>query len=236
MTYIRNIIGQVPTSLTTLVYGGRNLQLDMPQFITYNATSQLKKLKIHHILKGVINVHYFYNLETLTSLSLSHSEIRELHAMIFVDLVHLIDLKLDSNYFPKLFIPIFGPENSLKYLSLSACQVHTVNGNFFQNLSKLEKLTLSYNSLEFMNDNVFNSLKLLNRLFLNNCCFDNLPTNVFENNPHLKEIHLQDNLWMERVPVECFANLKDLQLVTYSSNMIIPDNQENLTYMLKVSL
>ena len=230
ISYVHKIVNDLPVSVKKFHYNGEKMAPHIPTFITSNANLRLVKLVVDNLFNSFITVHDFYHLNSLVSLELCYNNINNLHSMIFADLNLLKILKLDHNYLKSLSMPIFGPQNCLETLSLGFCKIEMISCEFFKNLVHLEYLCLSVNRLRRLDERIFEQLTQLKMLDLDYCDFEEFHVNTFRFNLLLREVHLEHNLSLNLMPAECFDDLPNLELVSLSYDMTLPENQQNLNY------
>ena len=230
MTYVINITGPIPTWLKILKFNGRELISQLPEFVLNSELRELTIVKV--VLIGCLKSNFFHQLTSLIVLNLSSNNIQDLDSMVFLELINLEELILNSNSFRDLQSTIFGVENSLKILSLKYCHIQLINCRLFKNLSRLEKLCLSYNNIGNIEENLFVYLTGLKYLYLDNCHLVSLPSNILKKNLQLVKVHLEHNR-MTRVPVECLIHLAALKFVYVSSRVLMSESERlNVNYKL----
>jgi len=129
-------------------------------------------------------------------LDLSQNYIKRVHEKGFLFLVHLNQLKLDSNLLGDSSLPpgLFARMGKLEVLSLANnTLVGIPEADTWSGLKKLEALHLTSNKLALIQANNFKHLKTLKRLFLDDNKIVTIEEGAFVELDHLSIIDMSDN-------------------------------------------
>uniref|UniRef100_H3A000 TIR domain-containing protein n=2 Tax=Latimeria chalumnae TaxID=7897 RepID=H3A000_LATCH len=178
----------------------------------------------------------FRGLGGLQNLYLDRNKLDNLHSGIFKNLTSLKILDLTSNLLSysktQLSSPPFLHLKTLRMLKLDHQQPYGLQimpSNLFEGLGSLRSLYLPGNKLRILNTQPFWPLVNLTHLDLNNICSGEqiLPNNTFTSLVNLKILYLT-NAGLSRVSKGLLANLKNLQTLVMSENMIRTINKDSL--------
>ncbi|KAF2879135.1 hypothetical protein ILUMI_27042 [Ignelater luminosus] len=144
----------------------------------------------------------------------------------------------------------------IKYLTISSCDIETINENAFRNLNNLQELDLGNNSISKINESIFKWSEELKKLNLSNNNIEELSRNTFEGLHNLKQLYLSknaiskfdiktldpaknleemylDNNQITVIPSRVFSKLTDLRVADLSHNYIASvDNLFSSTFKL----
>jgi leucine-rich repeat transmembrane neuronal protein 1/2 len=151
------------TKLTKLSMEGNEISEIIPG--TFEKISQLEYLDLDYNTIEHLEVDVFSGLVNLKYIDLKGNQLQYLHPDIFIGLLKIQTLDLSNN--PGLQIPTDSHlinSHSLKYLAISHCNVRTVSGETFANVSALEWLDLSYNNLMGLDISILKVLPKLSTL------------------------------------------------------------------------
>ena len=129
-------------------------------------------------------------------LDLSQNLIKRIHEKGFLSLVHLNQLKMESNLIGDSSIPagLFARMGKLEVLNLSNNSLVGIpEGDTWTGLKKLESLHLTSNKLALVQANNFKHLKMLKRLFLDDNKIVTIEENAFVEMDNLAVIDMSDN-------------------------------------------
>jgi Leucine-rich repeat (LRR) protein len=153
------------TKLRKLSMSGNKISEIIPR--TFEKMSLLQELDLTNNRLQYLEVDVFVGLVNVRYLYLNGNKLQYVHPDLFVGLPNLKELELNFNY--DLHIPTdsqFINSNSLIQLSISDCNVNSVSGETFANVSALEWLDLSFNSLSSVDINILKVLPKLSALYL----------------------------------------------------------------------
>ncbi|CAH2050149.1 unnamed protein product, partial [Iphiclides podalirius] len=198
-------------NLHTLNLSNNNYETWLSSDEEYN----LKRLDLSKNKISTIDGRAFGKMPNLSFLDLSENRIYNLPPDVFSDANNLDTLILSRNYFSE--VPKFLSQ-SLRSLSLSYCQITTIDStaligmrsllevdlsmNQIEDIpdgitsSTLQELDLSYNEISVITDQTFSALPHLAVLDLRGNEFREVwPTSRFASNPFLREVHVKGNRW-----------------------------------------
>lgn len=140
-------------------------------------------LMIHNVTMNFIpaNLGLLFNL---TSLSISFTQLIEIHSKDFHEMHHLVRLSLSYNKLQTLPFDVFFKLPKLKIINLIDNQLEEIPNELFKYILNLEKIYLEKNNIKFIGLQLFNALKNLHYVDLeNNTClnkFYNGPTAIIQ--------------------------------------------------------
>ena len=135
-------------------------------FCSVLSKNQLKK----------IDVHAFAALPNLSSLDLSHNQLKEI--LPLNGLKQLQTLNLQGNKIQKIQEKAFASLPKLVTLNLNFNELQSLPNNIFAQQSNLRNLTLSSNELESLPQEIFKPLENLVKLHLDSNHLKKLPAGI----------------------------------------------------------
>ncbi|CAG2160447.1 unnamed protein product [Oppiella nova] len=154
--------------------------------------------------------------QTLTTLELSYSELREFPSAALVHLHRLQWLSLRANKIEELKAKDFQGLQSLRSLLLSDNSLPLIHDNTFTELSSLEFLDLDDNMIARVEGMPFPSALIT--LSMSNCLLQEVPSDSFANLQSLQILQLRGNL-IRHLPHMKFST-QNLQMLDLSHNLI----------------
>lgn len=184
-------------------------------WITNDDEYSIRRLDLSKNKINSIDGRAFGKMPNLSFLDLSENRLYNLPTDVFADANNMDTLVLSRNYFSE--VPSFLSQ-SLRSLSLSYCQITTVDVaslvgmrslleidlsmNQLEEIpegltsSTLQELDLSYNEISMITDRTFSALPHLAVLDLRGNEFKEVwSTSHFASNPFLREVHVKGNRW-----------------------------------------
>ena len=164
-------------------------------------------------------------IKGLTSLNLSHNEIKEIQVGAFFSYQSLKNIDLSSNHIKILKKETFCGLSALKNLNLDNNEIERIDENAFDGLINLESLSLNGNLICDYNLKLFNSLSKLKKLFLSPKRRDEnkiikISDKTFFHLPALELLSLKDFAHIEKINNCTFDGLKNLKELNLSGNTI----------------
>ena len=158
----------------------------------------------------------FSQLNSLTMLDLSSSEINMAHDNAFYGLTQLSTLKLNDNRFTTI------PRNlppSIHFLYLDDNQITKIESDVFSKLVQLRELRMTYNAILTLESGAFNGLMNLVKLTLFNNNINTLPGGVFSPLVRLQSLDLsKNNLYTIQTAMDRFTSLVALVYLNLADN------------------
>ena len=211
--------------LISLSYDSRNIKKcrkkdrDIPPLLIDQCTSAMFSLLHLTINESHLKLSQLTNITTkmqcLVSLDLRNNFIEGLQELIFGDLINLEHLNLSLNTFNRIDVQLFAECNSLRYLSLSRCEIFVIRPKALKYLSQLTDLVLSYNFfLDGFSCDLFKHLWRLKSLDLRSANLHEIPDDIFRNNHDLMNVQLHNNCIVE-LDMAVFRSVKNLKNLTF---------------------
>lgn len=110
----------------------------------------------------------FESARNLVFLIISHNNLTELGASLFVDAPTLTVIDLSYNHIAKINKYAFAEARSISRLVFSYNNITTLDERLFKDLRFLDQIFLDHNQIEFIADGLFSSNILLQKIILNN--------------------------------------------------------------------
>ncbi|KAK3574685.1 hypothetical protein QTP86_012819 [Hemibagrus guttatus] len=157
--------------------------------------------------------------ESLTTLKLSASRIREVQPHTFEKTLHLISFILSETELSSLPENLFVSLQDLKSLDLKKNLLTSIPPKAFQGLTQLENFTLQENNIRNLHPGSFHGLPELKLLSLKQNKLEEIPSNAFEHLVNLESLHLQNNV-IKHLSAELFTHQQKLQKLYLSNNSL----------------
>lgn len=193
--------------LTSLHY--LHLESNQLQHIHPNAFSKLCNLRFLNLSRnkqtGLQNVLTFSQLKALTTLLLSHNELKHITKGVFQNLKKLSKLALSDNRISHLDRGALKGLSSLRELLIDGNKLEEIPAGALDSLESIEELDFSRNRISKVDSLAFSHLKDLRVLKLKNNMLTSLSGDIFTLNSQLYDLDLHGNNWT------CDCRLKELQ-------------------------
>ena len=149
------------TKLTELSIVGDEISAIIPG--TFQNMSNLERLHLVYKRLEDLDSDVFSGLVNLKYINLAVNKLQYLHPDMFLGLPNIQNVSLRRN--SSLQIPIDHPFIS-SHLDISDCNVHSVSGETFANVSALELLDVSFSNVRSVDINILRALPKLTTLYL----------------------------------------------------------------------
>ncbi|QDU34382.1 Leucine Rich repeats (2 copies) [Poriferisphaera corsica] len=171
-----------------------------------------------------INADYFQGLTNLTSIDFSVNKLSifDLNSFIFTPNLKYLDLAYNdiSSIKHLSATSSINTFDNLKFLSLVANKLTSIDASFFQNMKNIEDVHLAFNyDLTTIAEDTFKDLKKIKTITLTNCNKLNLIDGTFNNLTTLEELDLSDTN-TTHITTNTFKNLPNLETLRLGSNNI----------------
>jgi Leucine-rich repeat (LRR) protein len=138
------------------------------------------------------------NLHELTELDLKYNEIEFIADDSFDDLRQLDTLLFGNNKLTNLRADTFKGLTKLGLLDLGSNQLTALPENIFDDLLNLTGIDLSNNSLTTLPDSIFGRNEKFAIILLSHNRISKLSAKVFDNKPYLRQVHLENNVCIDK--------------------------------------
>lgn len=157
----------------------------------------------------------FEGAVSLMFLTMSHNNITEIPASVFVDTPQLAMIDLSYNQIEKINKFAFANARSLSRIVLSHNKIKTMDANLFNDVSFLDQIELDFNLLETLPNNLFKNNGVLQKIYLNHNKISNLSCEVFQFGHYLDYLQLEAN-HLEEFSSVCIP--KNMDLINLNNN------------------
>lgn len=179
-------------------------------------------------------------LRQLTTLELTHSNIRVIPDGFYCPLTNLQVLNLTHNRIRSTENLGFNSDDECDSGNSALKEIHTLDLSYNElrvipenwavsKLRRLQHLSLQFNNISELSSETLNDLLSLRTLNLSYNHIDQIPKDFFKNAKELREVHLQNNQLYE-LPSDLFHHLGQLLVLDLSQNLLTSHYINNNTF------